>query len=248
MNIAWVSHRDYTWTHGGAEQADLEVLAKRPDGVKITQIKPGGVGGDLDEFDRVVVTGFYGYSARELNIIARYRPLLKAHDVQMSGHWLYEEASHVICLSPDHVDYEINKNPLLTKDKFVVNPGTLGDLDKIRFVEEEDKFKDLAVWAARPVPSKGLDNAAAWAEEHNIYLTVLVSRPHDEVLDYMADAEYFVLLPHEFDPYPRTVREAQLSGCRVVINDQVGIMDVDREELLRITLNSADDFWKLVMA
>jgi hypothetical protein len=247
MKIAWVCHRDILEGKGGAEESDFEMLRYcRPDDLDITQIKPGGVG-TLEEFEKVIVTGWYGYSARELNAIARRKPVLWAHDAQMSGHWLYEEASTIICLTPQHMEYELEKNPALPPERFTLNCGWM-NAARIQGFASETREGRAALWAHRPVPHKGLDLALEWAQENDVRLDVLVGRPQDEVLRSMATHEWFVLMSYIFDPGPRSVIEAQLLGCKLAVNDNVGgYFDYDDDKLAKMLMSNGQSFWEVAL-
>lgn len=247
MKVAWVSHRDIKGGTGGAEASDLEMVTLyRPAELEITQLKPGGVG-NLEGFDKVIVTGWYGYSARELNVISRAKPVLWVHDAQMSGHWLYEEASTIICLSPEHVAYELEKNPALPESKFTLNCGGMDTEHVQSYTAGIEPTR--ALWAHRPVPHKGLDLAVQWAEEQGIALDVLVGRPREEVLQSMVLHEYFVLMSYIFDPCPRAVLEAQLLGCRLAVNENVGgYFALDGDELAGMLASNGQRFWEVALS
>lgn len=242
MRVAWVTHRDIQSRAGGAEAADMDMLALRPEGIDVTLVKPGGIRADLKEYDRIVATGFVDYTARELNELSRLQPILWVHDAQFSGHWVYEEATKIIVLTPQHLEYELEKNPRLKRDQFIINPGWMNTSGMMPMGTKEHK----ALWAHRAEPHKGLDNAESWAKEHDVPLEVMVGRPHEEVIYEMARSEYFVLLSHIMDPGPRSVMEAQLCGCKIIANDKVGWFDEDLQDL-NTRLSHADKaFWEAI--
>jgi len=247
MNIAWLTHREWGQS-GGAEMCDYDMAMRRPDGVKLTVMFPGGVTDDLPDFDRVVVTGWYGFSRRELNLIqdVAHKTTLWVHDEQMKGHWLYEVASNIIMASPAHAKNDLEG--VTIRGKVHVNPGWM-DIDEIfDIAAEAPRERYMALWAARPVPHKGLDLAAKWSHDNNVPLEVLVGRPREYVLRKMTEREYFVLLPHIFDAAPRTVMEAQLLGCELVINEKVGWFDETQEELAARLTSADKDFWEVVLS
>jgi len=241
MKIAWVSHRDYQGL-GGAESSDRAMISRRPESVEVTWISPGGVGEGFADFDEVVLSGLWGFSPHEFGVIARAHPVFWVHDTQFSGNWIYHEARQLICLTEGHAEYEIEKNPLLKREQILINPGWFD----VTECKSQGNDVPRALWAHRPEAHKGLDLAAEWAEENGIPLDVMVNRPRSEVLDAMGRYEHFVLLSHIFDPGPRAVMEAQLSGCHVVVNEEVGCFD-DADDL-RVTVDTADKFfWETVL-
>ena len=244
MKVAWVTHRQWQPIAGGAEAADAQMVERRPAEVdEVLLVGPGGVDSDLSEYDRVIVTGMYGFSDRELNILADLKPVVWMHDAQFSGHWLLESARLVVLLTPGHQEFECEKNPLLRRDRIVLNPGWFNTS-----IIQPCKFKEeLALWAHRPEPHKGLDRAVEWSSEKGVRLEVMVGRPQGDVYMAMCRCRYFVLLSHIFDPGPRSVMEAQLSGCELII-DNVGYWD-EGPEVLATRIATADQhFWEHVLS
>lgn len=248
MKVAWVSHRAWDPSHGGAEAADFAMHEQRPEDVHVTLLGPGAVTEEeIEQYDRVIVTGMWGYSSREMNILGRKHPVFWVHDTQVSGHWFYGEAAKLILLSPPHVDYELSKLPTIRKDRIFLNPGPM-DIFEVRDARQSDKKDGSidALWAHRPEPHKGLDLAYLWAKEMEQELQVLVNAPRRTVLQAMWSANQFVLLSHIFDPGPRAIMEAQIQECRLIINENVGYWE-DDDKLFDILENSASTFWALVL-
>jgi glycosyltransferase involved in cell wall biosynthesis len=239
MKIAWVTHRPFD-DFGGAERADRQMLERRPDGVDVMLIRPGGVDEDLSEYDRIVVAGMYGFSTGELHILARLKPIVWAHDMQHTGHWLYDEAEHFIALNQMHLDWEKEKN-LFKRTQLHLNPGWM---DTTELHDDHPQLPGTALWAHRNIDHKGLDLAMAWADDKGVELTILSDSPREVVIASMKAHQYFVLLSKIRDPGPFSVMEAQLCGCELVL-DNVGYWPDVHE--LRERLNTADkDFWGLV--
>lgn len=238
MKVAWVTHRPFD-DFGGAERADRMMLERRPDGVDVTLIRPGGVDEDLADYDRVVVAGVHGFSSGELHILARLKPIVWAHDMQYTGHWLYDEADVFIALNEMHLNWEKEKSKLL-RVHTTVNPGWMDTTNLVPSVKEPN----TALWAHRNIAHKGLTAAMSWADSKGVQLEIMTNRPHGEVIEKMKDSQYFVLLSEIQDPGPFAVMEAQLCGCELVTHNVGYWLDVDE---LRTTLDNADKhFWGLV--
>ena len=238
MRVAWVTHRPFD-DFGGAERADRMMLLRRPEDVQVTVVRPGGVDEDLGEFDRVVVAGVYGFSSGELRILARLKPIVWAHDMQFTGHWLYDEAEHFIALNAVHLEWEKEKS-LFKRTKLHINPGWMDTAELF----PGEKVELTALWAHRNIDHKGLDLAMKWADEGPMELEILIDRPREEVITAMRRAMYFVLLSKIQDPGPFAVMEAQLCGCKLIL-DSVGSWP-DADELREVLNNSDKDFWGLV--
>ena len=239
--LAWITHRDVVGGEGGAEASDRDMLNARPVDLDVTLIGPGGVTEDLKEFDHIVATGLYSFSARELNELAKMNFSLWVHDMQMTGHWIYEAARTLVLLTPQHKEWEMSKNPLIREVKVHLNPGYF---DTQAFIDMQVK-NEVALWAHRPEWHKGLDLAEEWAREKGIPLNVMTGRPRHEVLAEMMRSRYFILLSHIQDPGPRTVMEAQLSGCEIVANENVGSWP--ESSLRKIIETAPARFWERVL-
>jgi hypothetical protein len=239
MRIAWVTHRAFD-DFGGAERADKQMLMRRPEDVQVTLIRPGGVAADLEDYDRVVVAGMFGYDSGELRILANLKPIIWAHDMQFTGHWLYDEASIFVALNPTHLEWEKEKNKFL-RTQLEVNPGWMDTAD---LRDEFPHLPNTALWAHRNMDHKGLDLAMAWADENHVELEILVDRPREDVIANMKVREHFILLSKIPDPGPFAVMEAQLCGCKLV-TDNVGLWP-DADELREVLNNADKHFWGLV--
>lgn len=241
MKIAWVTHRDYD-AQGGAESADSQMMARRPEGVDIMLVRPGGVSDDLKKFDRVVISGLLNLSSREQNVLADLAPAIWVHDMATTGHWLYEKARPLICLTPLHYEWECETTPALERVPVLLNPGWM---DTSAVYGDQIKIEQ-ALWAHVPYEHKGLDLATHWANKMKIPLTTMSYRSHKEVIRAMETHRYFVLLSKIKDPGPRSIIEAQLANCVLVTNENVGVWEEDRDDLLE-RINRADkEFWEAV--
>ncbi len=251
MKIAWLTHRQWDPDIGGAEAVDLSAAMNRPEGTEITVIWPGGVDENLLDYDRIVVTGFYGFSSRELNFVqdVGHKTILWLHDSQMTSHWLYTVVGTLIFGSPQHQEFELKNQPGFEPKRTFINPGYM-DVDEVYAGKDDLQFgeRENALWAHRPVAHKGLDLAVEWAKENDVILDVLVGRPRQQVLRAMAQHRYFVLLSHIFDASPRAVIEAQLLGCELVISDNVGWFDEPIPELRDRVSRANDEFWEAVLS
>ena len=231
--IAWVSGRDYRF-NGGAERADLAMIRLAPGEVDI--LAPGSVN-DLGRYDKVVVSTLRNLNRVELVGVARERAAYWVHDMEFTGHWLYNTADPFIALTPQHLRRE-----KVTSYRTLVNPGHFDTTG----MEPSTEKGDWALWAHRPVREKGLDRAQSWAAARGVDLIVKSGAPHEEVIWAMKSARYFVVLSREFDPGPGSVIEAQLCGCDLVV-DNVGYFDEPRDVLKERIDRAAEEFWHEVL-
>lgn len=242
--VAWLTNKDVKGGTGGAESADRDMLRKRPEGVEVTLVHTGGVIGQLDNFDFVIAAGLYGFSSRELNHLAENVSYSYwVHDTQLTGHWIYEDAKHLIFLTPGHRDFELKNNPRIQRPEIHLNPGYMDT--SLCMTRAKEPY---ALWAHPAYPHKGLDLATEWAEDKGIELRVLTGVSRRSVIESMQTAQYFVLLSHIFDAGPRSIIEAQLCGCEIVINENVGIWDEPWGDLEARITRAPDEFWNLVLS
>lgn len=107
--------------------------------------------------------------------------------------------------------------------------------------------EDFALWAARNHPQKGLMNARLVAYQRDWKLVEMTDAPRAEVLAMMARARYFIHLPNSPDPCPRTVIEAELANCRIIVNSNVGRVAHQGPGLADYLRNIPWRFWRWVL-
>lgn len=114
-----------------------------------------------------------------------------------------------------------------------------------------------ACWVGRCFASKGIDEARAWASENGVPLDVYGEGPdkpadgkgmvaQSELPQTLAHYEWFVFLPREFDPCPRSVIEAWAAGCKLVLNGRQGASWWIEHDPAALE-DAAGRFWRLVL-
>ena len=68
---------------------------------------------------------------------------------------------------------------------------------------------------------KGVDDSISYCEKNNLKYDVVSGLSHRELLEKMASSKGLVFLPRGGDTCPRTVIEAKLLGCELIVNDNV---------------------------
>lgn len=112
---------------------------------------------------------------------------------------------------------------------------------------EVGRKEEFALCAARDHPQKGRMNARLWAWQNGVKLVEMTDAPRDEVLAAMKKARYFVHLPKGIiDPCPRTVIEAELAGCELIVNDLVGRVPASGYALADYLRFIPERFWRWV--
>jgi hypothetical protein len=250
MRVAWITHHiprveerheallpgKYA---GGAERNTDYMVTAAPAGVQVAYIEPEAAESAVDgSFDRVVVGGTDKLSEASMNFLAPHRPIVwvqhAQHRTPAKAH-LFQQASRFLTMSAKHATWEAEWTGRL--DAWVHSPVPPDSVTP----GEKELF---ALFAGRKHPAKGKINARIWAHRQGVPLVELENAPHEDVLDHMARATWFVHLPKERDACPLVVIEATLAGCHVITNDLVGRLDPgDPREILR---QQPPRFWQIV--
>lgn len=204
---------------GGGEMTTAAMLASTP--MPVTVFSPDRWVEALSA-DRIIVGGTDFLSDEAMVALAARCPMVWVHHKQTptpGRKALLEAASPLVCMSDLHAAAELS---WLDRDSAEVCSGWLDPGE----VPEGARRRSGALWAARNHPQKGAAEARVWARGEGVHLTEVTDAPRSFVLEQMARHETFVFLPTELDACPRTVIEAGLAGCRLVVNDNVGRVPV----------------------
>ena len=247
MRLAWVTHhvaRDVVdpWMLpgglGGAEMTDAAMMEQAPSDIEIDVIHADRWADALD-YDRVVITGTDLLTDFAMLRLADMSPLVWVHHQQAESsarRELFAQAKPFVTMSEQHSQVEQRWSE-------VPSLWCHGHID-LSEIPEADEKQHAALWAARNHPQKGLLAARRWARAHDIPLTELSSVPRSEVLEAMAEHEYFVFKPQGFDSCPRTLIEAEAAGCKIVTNDLAG--RIDDGPIEEVMAAQAPKFWSWI--
>jgi hypothetical protein len=226
---------------GGAEMGTEEMLLARPDGVDLWLLNAGGDLSVAAQADHCVVGATENLDPLELELLARLRPVVWVRSMQQPHVadlfrrarlvvWASEAQAAAYSWGPER--YEVCSCPL---DVSLIPRG----------VPKED----FALWAARDVWHKGRENARAWAASAGVPLVELDDAPREVVLEHMGRARWFVHLPVGFvDPCPRTVVEAEIAGCELIVNELVGRVPASGADAVAAHVaGNAGRFWRWVL-
>lgn len=240
MRVAWIAHHDVRRGVGGAERTDQDQLWVRPPGVKVDVMPhpPRSWAG----YDRVVISRTEKLTQRDCARIADTRPVFLSHGDVLPHN---SSTTKVIRASEPFLTLSVLSLRSITRWAGEIPHGEVFVpwMETVAIRNLEPK-RDVALWAHRNVRHKGLDAAKRWAKQRGVPLQTIHGRPRSEVLTAMATTRWFVLLSTILDGGPRSVKEAQLSGCELVVNDKVGVVPVDD---LRVGIEQAPErFWRYV--
>lgn len=264
MRIGWYSHhitndlktpvrasvgQEHLFTGrfaGGAEMSDWEYKQHCPTGWDIETVTPATFDNyDLAEFDTILVTGTDLFTDQQLFKLSEWQPMVFVHHKQEpreSLAALIAGSRLFVTHTPRHMMIEL----MWANPKRTAQVLSAFDTTNIQPGEKEP----FAFWAARNHPLKGKLQAEIWAAKKGIDLVSYTDVERDAVLETMSHAEWFVHLPIAFESECRAVMEAVLSGCKLAVNDNVGITSVtdwdDPEHLRNMIEKAGETFWKLV--
>jgi hypothetical protein len=254
-SVAWVSHQ---WAEagprdrgsgllsvgrfaGGAEMGTEEMLLARPDGVDLWLLSPGGDLSVAARADHCVVAATEQLAPGELELLAALRPVVWLRSPQAPHVADLLHRARLVVWASEGMAAAHPWGP----DRFEVCSCPL-DVDLIpRGVPKEE----FALWAARDVWHKGRENARAWAASAGVPLVELDNAPREVVLEHMGRARWFVHLPvGVFDSCPRTVVEAEIAGCELIVNELVGRVPASGADAVAAHVaGNAARFWSWVL-
>lgn len=219
---------------GGGEMADAGMIAAAPEGVEVTTIAAPDWQRAMD-YDRIVVAATDQLDENALHALASRAPLVWVHHAQhptAERAHLFRSAAPFVCMSREHA----RREAAWSGTDPVWNHGII-DPDDVAPARKNGR----ALWAARNHPQKGLTGARIWAHANAIHLTEITDAPRAEVLAAMAEHTWFVFLPKGFDSCPRTLIEAELAGCEIITNAEVGRRDPG--DIREVLAAQAPKFW-----
>ena len=257
MKLLWVTHHLESdvnlgdeWLQGGfrggAEMSDYEYLQHAPSDVEVWRIPPSDLDSvDVDLFDRVLITGTDWLDESQMIYLSTFAPMVFVHHAQTRSagrQKLLESAEPFVCHTPAHLALETQWCDFNNSDLVL----SAFDPDEC-WIDHKERF---VLWAARNHPLKGKNQSALWASKNDLPFLAVSDVDREEVLSLMAVAEWFVHLPLAFESECRSVMEAVLSGCKVHVNDLVGITSYERWNdagwLADEIVDAGEKFWGLV--
>ena len=251
MRVAWVTHHipRVEQRHsallpgkyaGGAERNTDYMIQAAPPGVEVVYVEPDNYESAVDaSFDRVVVGGTDKLSEAAMNFLAAYRPIVWVQHAQHrtpAKRELFRQAERFITMSRLHRAWEHEWTG--RADCFIHSPVPSNS------VRPADK-EDFALFAGRAHPAKGKINARIWAQRAGVRLVELENAPHEDVLEHMARATWFVHLPKERDACPLVVIEATLACCQIITDPNL-VGRLEPGDPVEILDQQPQRFWDMV--
>jgi len=125
--------------------------------------------------------------------------------------------------------------------------------ETIAHINNLDQSSKKDVWLIQNSASwvKGSNKAVEYAEKNNIPYETFSGVEYSEMLEKFSKAKGFIFLPEGSDTCPRTVIEAKLLGCELILNDNVQHKNEEwfsgsRQETLEYLESRASVFWDAI--
>jgi hypothetical protein len=125
-------------------------------------------------------------------------------------------------MSKNQLNYYIYKFPKFLNFNNLILSSTFSKKD-IEFLENSFSSKKNDTWLIQDSTSwvKGFNNSIEFAKNNNLKYYCFNNLTREKMLKLFLDSKGFIFLPNGFDTCPRTVIEAKLLGCDLILNDFV---------------------------
>lgn len=269
-NILWIADYSVKQNKGGAQQTNKAMIDYgRSKGHYIKTISGEEEIPDTDKYDLIILNNITKFSKEDIEkLVATGKCLRYEHDHWVARNYpdLYTKVRKTIFLSPFHRDsifrtikcrfenYALVPSPIDTtifkmsktpkEPNSVIFVGNLcedkGSNDIIQYAKDNPHLKFYAVgWGSAVESLKVVENIE--------YVGELSQK---ELVKYYQRCEYFYHKPKDCDAFARTVIEAYLCGCNLILNSQVGAVswdwDFSNYNEIKKNVQSQSKFWKVI--
>jgi len=268
MKIAWLHDHTLEDSPGGAQLTNAAMIAAAPDWADIIPCYSGRLPSGMPQADAYILNNVKDFSQAELKVAVSKPHIVYEHDYWdlhqgwqrdwimpvMNGAWA------VIFLSPLHREAFLRQHPGVRPKKTYLVPSPI---DPEEFTVQADEPRQGTCWLGEFQPHKGIKAACQWASEHetvdfygwgpvtpsgkNVHIKGLLR--YEEIPRALARYERFLFLPEWVEPFGRTVAEAKLAGCELILNERVGALSwgwETREEWAKGVGTAASRFWEVL--
>ncbi len=134
----------------------------------------------------------------------------------------FNNAKTLWFMSAAQKDIYITKFPFLDKPTTEVL-SSIFDTNSLSLFEKLSSNPKKDVWLIQDSPSwvKGTEEAIKYAESHNLPYETFKDISYTQMLEKFSRSKGFIFLPRGADTCPRTVIEAKMLGCELILNDNV---------------------------
>ena len=166
----------------------------------------------------------------------------------------YAKAENLWFMSMDQMMFYYEKFPFLDKPSNHVLSSVFHDTT-LNFIESLNCKDKNDIWLIQKSNSwvKGTEEAVKYAEENNLDYELFADLEYGDMLRKFSEYKGFIFLPRSFDTCPRTVIEAKLLGCELILNENVQHKDEewfagDKETTMKYLRGRTDLFWDELIA
>ena len=166
----------------------------------------------------------------------------------------YAKAENLWFMSMEQMMFYMDKFKFLDKTTNHVLSSVFHSTT-LDFIETLDCENKNNTWLIQKSDSwvKGTDQAIQYAEENGLEYELFSGLEYSEMLKKFSQYKGFIFLPRSFDTCPRTVIEAKLLGCELILNDNVQHKDEvwfsgPRDATLKYLRGRTDLFWDELFA
>jgi len=270
MKILWLADYSVKENKGGAQQTNKEMIEYGLNlGYDIDIVLGGSVIPPTRKYDLIVINNITLWERSVVeSLVASGKVIRYEHDLWVAKNYpdLYKKVKHTIFLSPLHykvarelVDYEI-------KNYSIVPPPIDSKIFKIK----GEKIPNTVLWAGNFCESKGSRGFIGYVKQNPWMKFYIAGWGADidkikkiENVDYLGEldrdglikeyqrCEYFYHKPFDYEePFGRTVVEAYLCGCNLLLNNKIGAIswdwDYSNYDLIKEKVQSQSNFWKVL--
>jgi len=271
MKIAWVADFIVKTYIGGAQYTNEMYIKKGKElGFSIDVITPDDI--KNDNYDLYILNNiqvFYNKCRKWLlNVIDNKDYILFSHDYFVSGNFknfknIFKNALLNLFLTKAHM-FEYLKYHDIGKADYNTSPI---DTEKFKISNSIIKDDKLAIWIGNMHKNKGLNNLLKFAKEKPEWwfklfgklpknvtfsnnIEVIGEVEQNELVKWYQKARYFIALPNWIEPFGRSVVEAYLCGCDLIVNDRIGVIqenwDWNNYDSIKKNCKTEKRFWEKV--
>jgi len=269
--IMWVA--DYSVKHnkGGAQQTNQEMIKYgRSKGIYIKTINKDEPIPEKLDYDAIILNNITQFCTEDLErLLDTGKCIRYEHDYWVAENMpdMYKRCKHVVFLSPLHKKTAEDKCGYKIKNSSLV-PSPI-DTNAFMFDESIKKEKGSVCCIGNLVKDKGSESLlefidsnqnmkfyiAGWGEEVEEFkkrenVEFLGELDRKQIIKVYQKCEYFYHRPLWNEPFGRTVIEAFLCGCHLLLNDSVGAIswdwDYSNYEEIKKNVQSQNNFWRVI--
>ena len=134
----------------------------------------------------------------------------------------YHHAKSLWFMSQAQMDIYLDHFPFLRKETTEVL-SSIFDSSSLKLLHDLRNNTKKDVWLIQDSPSwvKGTEDAIRYAKENNLPFETFKGISYEEMLTKFSTSKGFIFLPRGADTCPRTVIEAKMLGCELILNENV---------------------------